>query len=116
MFKTKQCESCKDIFDLSPKEHHVRWCKNCRPKEYAKITMENRHGIYKHKKQNTRFEKLYIKNCLDTIINKLKRREKYKHILDERKQNKPYSEIGNKFGISRQRVHQICSKYLNTKE
>ena len=108
ILKTKQCESCNKtlVFDASSSElRHLKWCKNCRPAEYNKTALK---GYYR-RKQNP---KKYITKCLNKIIKELNLRKRHSPIIEMRKQKKTFNEIGKFFGISRQRVHQICSKYL----
>jgi hypothetical protein len=114
--RTKECEACGSVFVLGDKENHTRWCKTCRPQEYARKQTENNHGIYSRCQKNEVTNKQrYIKKCLNKIIRTLDRQkqkaDKHKPLITARQAGKTYREIGKEFNISYQRAQQICAEY-----
>ncbi len=109
--KSKKCESCGVTFELAPRERHVKWCKECRPKTYDQLRTDNNHGIYMRKRTR---DKHYIASLLDVFIKmrgrKRKTSERNQSIVGLREQGKTYKDIGFEFHISKQRVQQICTK------
>ena len=116
--RTKMCKVCGTDIVLGPREHRTKWCKECRPKEYARIQTENNHGIYGRGQRidTQKRDRGILSWYLDCIIRDLDKiqhqRNKYRPIIMAREAGKTFREIGIEFHFTHQRAQQICAKYL----
>ena len=109
-----KCETCGNIFDLKLMANNVRWCPTCRTDEYRKIQNENNHGIYRREKTSRmKMRKLREKYFMAVAFwfdKKAKKIVKYRVLLEMRKQGESLRKIGEKHGMSGQRVAQIINE------
>lgn len=111
--KKKKCERCGSVFILKIMGRNVRWCKECRPSEYAKLATEHNHGIFRRGHHKDAIKRKYVRMILSKIIKQCETIKKYKPILDMRQSGMTYSDIAKKNNCSSQNVHIICKKYLS---
>ena len=108
---TKECETCGKIFELTKIGNIGRWCINCRESEHRKTAKENSGGLYR-RNDPEKARKRYIKLILPIIIRGCerikKRRNRVSEINGMRKLGTTYTEIGKRFGVTKQRAQQIC--------
>lgn len=107
--------SCKKCNFSKTEAHHpdyarplkVIWlCRQC----HSKLHLKNKKYIKYSPKQIERFKTLYLKRKLDFKKKEQERKYRNLSVLKMRAEGKTLQSVGHKFGITRERVRQICEE------